>query len=166
MRNTFPTLAAVLLAATGALAQDADPVPQVFEAPYTYTVVDLSSMPLGGSQQAFVAESFLVHTATEGPLAGLAGTCLYTGIGNPEATLQAAGTCVFRDAQGSELWQSWEGEPEGFIFKGKGSWIGGTGRFEGASGEVTFEITWLASPREGVNQGTGVRRGTLTLPAN
>ena len=73
MHNTFPTLAAALPAATGALAQEADPSSQEFEAPYTYTVVDLSSMPMGRGQQAFVAESFLVHTAAEGLLAGLAG---------------------------------------------------------------------------------------------
>ena len=166
MHNTFPTLAAALLAATGALAQEADPSSQEFEAPYTYTVVDLSSMPMGRGQQAFVAESFLVHTAAEGLLAGLAGHCLYTEIGNLKTTLQAAGTCVLQDAQGNELWQSWEGAPEGFIFRGKGTWIGGTGRFEGASGEMTFETTWLASPRDGVNQGTGVRQGHPDPPGS
>ena len=46
-----------------------------------------------------------------------------------------------------------------------GRLFGGTGRFEGASGEFTSDSTFVASPQDGVFQSRDVQRGTLILPA-
>ncbi len=40
------------------------------------------------------------------------------------------GTCVYQDAEGNQLWE-WIGRWEGDL-------DGGTGRFKGASGEITY----------------------------
>ena len=169
MLKTLPTLtAAALLAATGALAQEAAPAPQEMEATFTWTSVDISSVPMGESQEAFVAENFMVISATEGPLAGLAGRCLFAGVSDL-VTMggEETGTCVYQDANGDQLWERVEGGSagNGAPYRGTGTWIGGTGRFEGASGEITIDTLFSAMPREGVYQGTGTKRGTLVLPA-
>lgn len=168
MSKTIPILLAALLAASAASAQEANSGAQEFETPYTNTTFELSRMDMGRGQWAFLAESFPLHAATEGPLAGLGGHCLYAGVARDgNGAVQASGTCIFQDAGGDQLWLSWDGLYDGTSdFTGQGSWIGGTGRFEGASGETSFALTWVASPREGVNQLTGIRRGTLVLPAS
>ena len=169
MLKTLPTLTtAALLAATGALAQEAAPAPQEFEAAFTWSTMDISSVPMGESQAAVVSESFLVFSATDGPLAGLAGRCLFAGVADLTTMgIQDTATCVFHDAEGNQLWERIEAmsEGNGAPYGGTGTWIGGTGRFEGASGEHTFETTFSAMPQEGVYQGTGTKRGTLVVPA-
>ncbi|MBP1805309.1 hypothetical protein [Rubellimicrobium aerolatum] len=169
MPKTIPILLAALLAASAAPAQEAAPGAQEFEISYSNTTFELSRMDMGNGQWAFLAESFLpLHAATEGPLAGLGGHCLYTGVAREGiGAVQASGTCIFQDAGGDQLWLGWDGLYDGTSdFAGQGSWTGGTGRFEGDSGETSFALTWVASPREGVNQLTGIRRGTLVLPAS
>ena len=167
MPKTLPALtAAALLAATGALAQEAAPVPQEVEAAFTWTAVDISTVPMGESQAAYVQEGFLVISSADGPLAGLAGRCLFAGVTDLTTMgMRDTGTCVYQDAKGDQLWESMEGASEGngAPYGGTGTWIGGTGRFEGASGEHTFETTFSASPREGAYQGTGMKHGTLIL---
>ena len=165
LKTTF--IAWTLLTAGPALAQDTAPAVQEFEAPFTTTAFELTTSPMGDDLWAFVTESFPIHTTTDGPLAGLGGHCLYTGVSKKGiGAIRASGTCILFDANGNELWQSWEGGDESGTFVATGNWTGGTGRFEGASGEAHFEATWVAEVREGVNQLTGVRRGTLVLPAN
>ena len=147
MLKTLPTLTtAALLAATGALAQEAAPTPQEIEATYTWSAIDvIPTMPMGEGRDVFLIESFLVFSSANDPLAGLAGRCFVMGE-NDLATFgyTEAGTCVYQDANGDQLWA----------------------RFEGASGEVDYENTFSASPRAGLYQGTGTQRGTLILPVN
>ena len=168
MSETFSTLtAAALLAATGALAQEA--APQKFDSAFTWTVVELSKVPMGEGQEAYVQENFIVNTDTEGPLAGLAGRCLFAGVTDLTTSgLRETATCVLQDAEGNQLWERVQGASEGneAPWEGTTTWIGGTGRFEGASGEQSVKATFSASPRAGVYQGTGVRHGTLVLPGN
>ena len=167
MRKSFPTLAAAaLLAATGARAQEAAPAPQEVEATFTWTQVDHPTMPMGEGQDAYASENFLVIADAEGPLAGLAGRCIVTGM-TDLATMgsREAGTCVYQDAEGNQLWETIEGSSEGngAPYVGKATWTGGTGRFEGGSGEMTYDSIFSASPRAGVYQGTGTKTGTLIL---
>ena len=110
----------------------------------------------------------MVISATEGPLAGLAGRCLFTGVADLATMgVEDTGTCVYQDANGDQLWERVEGASacNGAPYTGTATWIGGTGRFEGASGEITVDTTFSAMPREGIYQGTGMKRGTLVLPA-
>ena len=170
MLKTLPTLTAVaLLAATGALAQETSSAPQEIETAYTWSAIDvIPTMPMGEGRDVFLIESFLVFSSADDPLAGLAGRCFVMGE-NDLATFgyTEAGTCVYQDANGDQLWARFEGtnEGNGASTLGTGTWIGGTGRFEGASGEVDYENTFSASPRAGLYQGTGTQRGTLILPA-
>ena len=160
MPKTF-LLTALCLAATGPMAQEAATTSHEIEAAFTWSGVDAApTMPMGDGQEAFVSESLLVISSTEGPLAGLAGRCFQVGV-TDLATMgsQDSGFCVYHDANGDQLWESIESTPEG----GRATWTGGTGRFEGASGEITYETTFSASPRAGVYQGTGMKRGTLVL---
>jgi len=168
MPRATPILATLLLTASPVLAQEAALAPQAFEAPFTTTAFELSRSPMAADTWAFAAESFPIHTATDGPLAGLGGHCFYAGVGQAGiGTTRASGTCVFRDAGNNELWQSWEGAYQSdTVFAATGTWTGGTGRFEGASGEANFEVAWIAGVEEGVNQLRGLRHGTLILPAN
>ena len=170
MLKTLLTLTtAGLFAVTGALAQEAAPTPQEIETTFTWTSMDLSTVPMGESQMASVYESFMVIPATEGPLAGLAGRCLFGGV-TDLATMgyEDTGTCVYQDANGDQLWERVEGASagNGAPYEGTATWIGGTGRFEGASGEVTVGTTFLAMPQAGVYQGTGTKSGTLVLTSD
>lgn len=170
MLKTLPTLtAAALLAATGALAQEAAPPSQEIEETFTWTSVDLSTVPMGEGKVASAYESFMGFPATEGPLAGLAGRCLFAGV-TDVATMgyEDSGTCVYQDANGDQLWERVEGASagNGAPYEGTATWIGGTGRFEGASGDLTVTTTFLAMPKEGVYQGTGTKSGTLVLSAD
>jgi hypothetical protein len=79
--------------------------------------------------------------------------------------LRYTGTCVYQDAEGNQLWEQVDGASEGESTPttGTGTWTGGTGRFEEASGEFTWDSIFSASPRAGVYQGTGTKTGTLVL---
>jgi hypothetical protein len=124
---------------------------------------------MGEGQVASVSEVFVVTSGTEGPLAGLAARCVFMGVIDLTTSgLRDAGTCVYQDADGDQLWERVEevSEGNGAPYAGTGSWIGGTGRFKGASGEHSFETTFSAAPRDGVYQGTGMKHGTLVIPAS
>ncbi|MBP1805315.1 hypothetical protein [Rubellimicrobium aerolatum] len=155
--------AALLLAATGALAQEA--APQEVEAPFTWSTVDAApTLPMGDGQEAYMADIYVVLSAAEGPLAGLAGRCMVIGVAVLATSAERnSGTCVYVDAKGDQLWKRIEGEGNGAPFRGHGTFIGGTGRFEGASGEVDYDTSFSGSLRTGVYQGMGINRGTLTL---
>ena len=168
-------LVPLLLAATGVPAQETatttpQAAPQEVSVTFTWSSVDAGpTMPMGEGQEAFIAEGLVVVASAEGPLAGLAGRCLLTGT-TDLATFggSAMGTCVYVDANGDQLWERIEesSEGNGAPMIGHGAFSGGTGRFEGATGEMDYETSLSGSPRPGVYQGTGVKRGTLVLPAS
>ncbi|EYD75605.1 hypothetical protein Rumeso_02821 [Rubellimicrobium mesophilum DSM 19309] len=127
---------ATLLAATSALAQEATPAPEEFDGAFTWTAVDLSTVPMGEGQAAYVQETYIVNTDAEGPLAGLAARCVFMGVTDLATTgMRDTGTCVYQDAEGNQLWDRLEGVSagNGAAYGGSGTWIGGTDRFEGAS---------------------------------
>ena len=164
-------LAPLLLAATGVPAQEAAPAaPQEVSVTVTWSSVDAApTLPMGEGQEVFVSESLVVAASAEGPLGGLAGRCLLTGATDLSTFGGTAmGTCVYVDANGDQLWERIEeaSKGNGAPAVGRGTFLGGTGRFEGATGEMTYEATFSGSPRPGVYQGTGVKRGTLVLPAS
>ena len=166
----LPLTAALILAATGALAQEAASAPHEVESTYTWSATDLTpTLPVGGGRDAYLVESFLVVSSSDGPLAGMAARCLVMGE-NDLATFgyTEAGTCVYQDANGDQLWERFEGATEGNGTPSIGiaTVIGGTGRFEGATGETSYENTFSASSRAGLYQGTGTKEGTLILPPN
>jgi hypothetical protein len=166
---SLPLTAGLLVAATGALAQEAAPAPQEIESAFTWSAIDLTpTLPMGEGRDVYLIESFLVVSSTDGPLAGMAARCLVMGE-NDLATFgyTESGTCVYQDASGDQLWERFEGATEGngAPSVGTATLIGGTGRFEGASGETSYENTFSASTRAGVYQGTGTKRGSLVLPA-
>lgn len=167
MRKTCMTLtSAALLAATGALAQESAPTTQEFEVTITSTGLVGTTMPMGKGQAAWIREGFLVISDTDGPLAGLGARCLQMGLALDAGIERIVNTCVYQDADGNQLWERSEFSTEGngAPYVGKGTWIGGTGRFEGASGEFTSDSTYIGSPQEGVFQTRDVQKGTLILP--
>lgn len=137
---------------------------------FTWSATEVTpNLPMGEGRDAYVVETSLVVSSSEGPLAGMAGRCLVTGE-NDLATFgyTEAGTCVYQDANGDQLWERFEGATpgNGAPSVGRSTWTGGTGRFEGASGETEYENAFSASTKAGLYQGTGTKRGTLSLPAS
>ena len=157
-------LALAALAALGGLAQTA--LAEPVDAPFTWSATTLGpSLKLGDSREIAPMESLVVFSVADGPLATLAGRCLI--LVSTDVTTMAeedSGTCVFQNAEGHQLWERLDAKGDGKgPVKGTGTWIGGTGPFQGASGQVDYDNVFLASPRDGVFQGTGTKRGTLVL---
>jgi len=152
-----------------ALAQEATPAPRQIEVTYPWSATDtVPTLPMGEGQDAYLVETLAVVTSPDGPLAGMAGRCLISGV-NDLVTFgyTEAGICVLQDASGDQLWDRLEGATEGngAPSHGHGTWIGGTGRFEGATGETDYTNSFAASARPGLYQGTGTKSGTLLLPS-
>jgi hypothetical protein len=160
-------LALALLAAMPAMAQEAAPTEQQVEDTFTWSSVEAAPvLAMGEGQEISISEAYLVISSTDGPLAGLAGRCLVmTTTDLPTMGSRDVGTCVYMDANGDQLWESIEGGAESgeAAYVGSSTWTGGTGRFEGATGQAAYERSFSASPRAGVYQGTGTKRGSLTL---
>jgi hypothetical protein len=158
---------AALLAASQAVAQEGAAVSHAIEAAYTWSAVDLSSMAFGEGQIAYSTETYVVVSDRDGPLAGLAGRCLVAGTADmASGGYQYAGACVYQDADGHQLWARNQSAFAGgeAPTTSRAIWTGGTGRFEGATGEVTYGETSYVAAGPGVSQGTATLAGTLILP--
>lgn len=78
-----------------------------------------------------------------------------------EGTARFAGVCVKTDADGDKLFSTWQGvSPPGEPFAGHEIYDGGTGKYEGVSGELDFTC-YSIGPDE---QGYCLHQVTYTLP--
>ncbi len=162
MSKTFSilTAAAALLAATGALAQEAAnevATEGEIDATFTWSSIDLADTPAGEDRMNVLGDVLIVITANKpGPLDRLVGSCLTQSVNNTKTlTYRLTGTCTLVDAEGDMVFETIE-ETDG---KGEATITGGTGKFAGLTGEYTLESTWYGSIRPGMNQGTGRKMG-------
>ncbi len=139
------------------------------EIAFTWTSRDLSTVTTGEDSDAFAAESFLVLTPNaESGLPNLGGYCVALGTENKTSFESGeSGNCVFRDIDGDALYEHYSvAAPDGDSpSRGKSIFTGGTGKFAGVSGELEVESKFYAKPMEGTYQGSGVKKGTLHMPA-
>ncbi len=153
---------AMLLAGSGQ-AQEAGPV----SAAFTWSALDLSTLEMPDGQEAYTLESLIaVAPETKGPLSGLRGRCLLSGVRDPGAGRYAAsGVCVHTDGDGDRLvMHLTEGaEGGGALATGVGRWAGGTGKFAGASGEISYSLVSYGLQRPGTHEGNGRAHGILAV---
>jgi hypothetical protein len=149
--------ALVLAVALPAWAQDAKPTEGRIDANFTWSLVELASVPAGEAQSVSVNEVALVITGNEpGPFHRLGGRCLFLSRTNGEAS----GSCQLADADGDQIFERVE-EAGG---KGHAVISGGTGKFAGLSGEYEVDASgWYASVREGMHQGVGTKKGVWRM---
>jgi len=152
--------AAVLaLGVLPAMAEEAAEGP--IDASFTWTSIDLASMPAAEGGKTYLVEAHLVVTSNVGgPIDKLGGRCLIEGTAHGD-DWQSTGSCTLVDGDGDLLFERIEETGS----KGKGMFEGGTGKFAGITGVHELTSTWFASPRDGENQGIGTKKGEWKRPA-
>jgi hypothetical protein len=150
-------LAALALTATlPAWAQDAGSEGPI-DANFTWSVVDLASIPAGADAAVHLREAHIVITGKEpGLFDRLGGRCLML-VNAAGESFESTGSCQLADAEGNQIFERIE-EVGG---QGHAVITGGTGKFAGLSGEYDFDTSgWYTSLREGMDQGVGTKTGT------
>jgi hypothetical protein len=160
-RFRFPALAAALIVlALPAAAQEA---PREGEIEFTFSadVEDLSKIAGGGDREVSAFEANLVITETvAGPMERMGARCV--GWGDFDArTLasQGRGSCVWQDAEGDQIFENMEDSGAGGTVNGRATILGGTGKFAGMTGGYDYTLEFVASPREGLTQWVGHKKG-------
>lgn len=152
--NTIPLAALAVAFALPVLAEDAKPMEGDIKADFSWSSVDLSSIPAPGGGSVVLIEVHLVVTNGSGPFDKLAGRCLFQGLMQGQ-DWKSTGACTLADADGDLLFE--EVNEEGAT--GQGKLTGGIGKFAGITGEHAITTTWFSSIREGENQGMGTKTG-------
>lgn len=155
--KTTGLVALALAIALPAWAQDATPTEGVIDASFTWSQVDLASVPAGGTQSVSVNEVQLVISGNApGPFERLGGRCVFLTRMEGEA-YEMSGSCQLADGDGDQIFERVD-ETNG---KGQAVISGGTGKFEGLTGEYEVDTStgWYASVREGLQQGVGTKKG-------
>jgi hypothetical protein len=120
------------------------------------------TMPTAGGLQAYTAEDMLVVTATS-PGSGLdklAGRCLQFGEQSTDGSqFTSRGTCTFTDIDGDHIFETVDLSNG----TGRGKLAGGTGKFQGITGELEFTTSYFGSPADGVTQGVGHKKGSYKI---
>lgn len=92
-------------------------------------------------------------------------------IGYSDTRKGGVGWCVWTDSRGDQLFSSIRGGPIGTASRFTGTFLGGTGRYAGVTGEYGFEWQYVVEAEDGVIQGRIVslagrfRRDATVLPA-
>ncbi|MBP7000585.1 hypothetical protein [Amaricoccus sp.] len=152
--NTIPLAVLVVAFALPVLAEDARPMEGDIKADFSWSSVDLSSIPAPEGGSVVVTEAHLVVTNGSEPFDKLAGRCLLLGLMQGE-DWTSTGACTLADADGDLLFE--DVTEEGGA--GRGKLTGGTGKFAGITGEHAITTTWFSSIRSGENQGMGTKTG-------
>jgi hypothetical protein len=77
-------------------------------------------------------------------------------IGFSDAATGLTGRCVWTDAHGNEVWSELQGQHVGSGNRVVGTLTGGTGRFEGITGEYAFEWQYVVAAEDGEISGRAV----------
>jgi hypothetical protein len=120
------------------------------------------TMPTAGGREAYTAEDLLVVTATSpgSVLDKLAARCLTFGEQATDGSqFTMRGTCTLTDADGDHIFEAVD-ESNG---AGHGKLTGGTGKFQGITGDLEFTTTYFGSPADGVSQGAGHKKGSYRI---
>jgi hypothetical protein len=133
------------------------------------TITDVTtaeSIETADDQTVFALDQLVVLTG-EGVLNNTTGRCLALEVAdNATGASTTNGFCTFVDANGDKIFEEFEISRDSLSGEasGTGTITGGTGRYEGISGEVTHTRTLLLpGPKEGVFPGIGTITGTISL---
>lgn len=133
------------------------------------TITDVTtaeSIETAGDQTVFALDQLVVLTGV-GVLNNTTGRCLALEVAeNATGASVTNGFCTFVDAAGDKIFEEFEIERDSLNAEasGTGRITGGTGQYEGISGEVTHTRTLLLpGPKEGVFPGIGTITGTVSF---
>ena len=110
-----------------------------------------STIPLGADRRAAIAdlEGTMLLSGADRPARGFRGEALvFNDTGDT-----AEGRAVWTDSDGSQIFSEFHGTGVAGGKKIEGSFIGGTGRFAGASGSYTFTWQFVIDTEDGKIQG-------------
>jgi hypothetical protein len=154
-------LSTLLLVASGA-AHAAGIAPEgPIDSDFTWTERQ-QTMPTAGGLQAFTAEDMLVVTATSpgSLLDKLAARCLQFGEQSADGSqFTSRGTCTLTDIDGDHIFETVDLNNG----TGRSKLTGGTGKFEGITGDIELTTTYFGSPADGVSQGAGHKKGSYRI---
>ena len=146
----------------------ADIAPEgIIDSVFTWSAVP-TSMPTAGGRETYIADTMLVVTAAApgSVLDKLGARCL--GMGQMDAASgfdTSSGSCTFADADGDQIFETWEETTPaaGVQAKGTGKILGGTGKFAGITGEYEYTSDFFASAKDGTFQGVGHKKGRYRI---
>ncbi|MCC6735895.1 MAG: hypothetical protein IT534_07170 [Bauldia sp.] len=132
------------------------------------------AVPVGDGNVAFALTfiSASVNAAGEGFMHDLRGRCIaLQTINSAAGTFEVEGYCDWQDQAGDHIFESfWSDGPTPLVegpLGGKetfGRFVGGTGRYEGITGDVTITVFGASTTHDGYEQVIGGKVGTYTLP--
>ena len=167
MTRCVTLAAAVVLSLGCATPVFAQELPSEGKFSITYTAVNPapSKAVSVGDRDVTVSSSIMtgVNDAGSGLLHNMAGRCNFMTETNKVAkTIQTRGFCNYADRAGDQVFE--EFATDGPVALGssitfKGTWLGGTGKFEGLSGEFEIHPTPVLIS-ETLVQGSGKKTGT------
>ena len=133
------------------------------------TITDVTtaeSIETSDDQTVFALDQLIVATG-EGVLNNTTGRCLALEVAeNATGASVTNGFCTFVDAAGDKIFEEFEIARNSLNAEasGTGTFTGGTGRYQGISGDVTHTRTLLLpGPKEGVFPGIGSITGTVSF---
>ena len=149
-------LAALL--ATAACGQSGDPAPQTpprdawhaFEGTWT-AAGTRRTLRLGAAHRAAVFEltGSLLLTGAQRPAVGFKAQAI--GFSDSRAGMQ--GRCIWTDERGDMVFSELRGEAVGSGNHIMGTFVGGTGRYAGVSGDYTFQWQYVVDAEDGAVSG-------------
>jgi hypothetical protein len=140
-------VAATFLAAPAAMAADLPPE-GTFKATFFMTdePAKATELPAAGDTNAwsFVESAVYTNDAGRGFLHAATGRCIGMGTGN-KAAAHNAGNCVYVDADGDQIFSTFEIRRSGEGQPGRGTkeYTGGTGKYVGLTGRAEFTASSL-----------------------
>ncbi|MFE1597866.1 hypothetical protein [Methylobacterium sp. ID0610] len=156
--------------AVGVSAQAAElPKQDNFRVSYTFTSpAGTKPVTIGPNRAAAVNVGMMTAVNADGKpfMNGMSGRCLSTfQMDGNEKVFENSGYCQFVDADGDHIYEryTYASQPLGPKNVGEGQWIGGTGKYTGASGTFRIESGRIASATEGAIQTIGMKIGSYTL---
>jgi hypothetical protein len=162
-RGVIPVLAlsALLVGGIGAAHAEGIAPAGPIDSDFTWTERQ-QTMPTAGGLQAYTAEDMLVVTATS-PGSGLdklAGRCLVLGEQSTDGSqFTEHGVCTLADIDGDHIFETVD-LSNGI---GRSKLTGGTGKFQGITGELELTSSYFGSPADGVSQGIGHKKGSYKI---
>ncbi len=162
---------AVLALFMGSTGAKADELPLKGDFKITYTLTNPTPIkPITTGKDTFYSVSTAIMAAFNeaggGLLHNMAGRCSSMAlVDNGNKTSEAHGYCDYVDADGSHVFEKWDNptQAQGVASHGIGTWIGGTGKYEGITGTFEIHARRLTPLADGVYQVIGEKVGSYMI---
>ena len=155
-----------MLPALAASAADLAPEGKI-DVTWTYRFAP-SSMPTDNGQDFMTgeAEIILIGNAPNSLLDHLSGRCMMSGPLDPKTgAVKLTGRCTYKDGDGDMIFAIDEETGTSFSepARGKGTFVGGTGKYGGITGGYDYTDDFSVEVKPGVFGGGGVKKGSYKL---